>query len=303
VKRRVSLLLAGAALALCCAQALAETLYVATFRLQMGPGSNYTGGRLYSVNLETGVASMVAPLRVGGAIPIGLTGLAIHPKTGVFYGLTGGLAPNIPKSLVTIDPLSGNATLVGSIGYSGSDIRFDPKGTLYVWLADLNRLGTIDLGTGAAKPLDAPLYDQTLGGGIGIDRLGTIFISANTSAGSLDTFDTATQKVTTGPTLTGAPFVSSLNSMAFSEAGTVYAVNSNLGTPARTRLVSIDTKTGAVKDITALPDDVDPLAFASTSYEKRPAEGFASGERWASLAIAFALGLGLGIFLRRRRGP
>jgi sugar lactone lactonase YvrE len=284
--------------------AAAETLYVATLRSQPGVDGSIAGGALYAFDLAKGVSSLVAPIRIGGALPIGITGLAVHPKTGVFYGLTAGLAPNLPRSLVTIDPTNGNATLIGSLGQAGSDIRFDPNGTLYVWLVDLNRLGTVDLGTGVVKALDNPVYQQTLGGGIAIDRDGLVYISANSSAGSLDVFDPATHKLTTGPTMTGAPYISSMNSMAFSENGTLYAVNSNLGTPAKTRLVSIDAKTGVVKEIAVLPDDVDPLAFASGTQERKSADGFARWERWIYLALAFAFGLAAGLLIaRRRRAP
>lgn len=281
--------------------AAAETIYVATLRNQPGVDVNSAGGALYAFDLAKGVSSVVAPIRIGGALPIGITGLAVHPKTGVFYGLTAGLAPNLPRSLITIDPTNGNATLIGRLGQAGSDIRFDPNGTLYVWLVDLNRLGTVDLGTGVVKPLDNPVYQQTLGGGIAINRDGLVYISANSSAGSLDTFDPATHKLTTGPNMTGAPFISSMNSMAFSENGTLYAVNSNLGTPAKTRLVSIDTKTGAVKEIAVLPDDVDPLAFAPGAQDRKPADDFTRWERWIYLVLAFGFGLAMGLLIARRR--
>lgn len=285
--------------------ALCESVYVATLR-DRGADATNVGGGLYAVDLATGAARIVAPLRIGGAIPIGLTGLSVHPKTGVLYGITGGFAPSLPKSLVQINPDNGSVTLVGSLGMIASDIRFDRKGILYCWLEEMNRLGTIDVGTGAATPVpDFPAYGQTLGGGIAVDRDGVVYISANSSAGSIDTYDPSRKQLTTGPTLSGAPFVSSINSMAFSPSGTLYAVNSNLGTPAKSRLVTIDAKTGKVQEVAALPDDVDTLAFGVTTRERSWVEMPTNTRQWTfgglALAVGLVLGLALGRVGRRRR--
>lgn len=279
-----------------------QTLYVATLRDQQNSTAEGVGGALFTVDPATGVSKQVASLKVGGVIPIGLTGLSIHPKTGVFYGITAGVSPSIPRSLVTIDPATGNATLVGNLGHDGSDVRFDAKGTLYVWLTDVNRLGTVDLGTGVATPFDQPGYEQTLGGGIAFDRHGTLYISANTSAGTLDSWNLDEQRLTTGPRITGAPYVSSINSMAFSEGGTLYAVNSNMGTPAKTSLVTIDVKTGQARDIGPLPADVDPLAFAPEASQGAFPAGWSAPEPWVRSAIALAIGLALGYFLAGAKG-
>jgi hypothetical protein len=291
----------GIAMAVLSCVAGAQTMFVATLR---DNSANDVGGAIYTVDLKTQHSSLVAPVRIGGAIPIGLTGLTVHPKTGVFYGITGGVSPNLPKSLVTIDPRTGNATLVGSLGFSGADIRFDGKGTLYVWLIDKNCLGTVDLGTGAAKPIESTNYQQTLGGGIAVNREGVVYISANSSAGSLDSYDPRENKLTTGPTLRGAPFVSSLGSMAFGDDGILYGVNSNLGTPAKTRLITVDPKTGEVRDIMALPDDVDSIAFAPASFVRNGASEERGRQReWLFAAIAlvvgYAFGFGSGRFRRR----
>ena len=278
-------------------------MYVATLRDNV---ADEIGGALYSVDLKERHVSLVAPIRLGGALPIGLTGLAVHPKTGVFYGITGGVSPNLPKSLVTIDPRTGNATLVGKLGLAGADIRFDEKGTLYVWLLDRNCLGVVDLGTGSAKPLPGSTYEQTLGGGIAVNRDGLVYISANSPGGTLDTFDPHAAKLAAGPQLKGAPYVSSINSMAFGDDGVLYAVNSNLGTPAKTHLVSIDLKTGDVKDVMALPEDVDSLTFGPAVGR----DGGTDAARNRHLAIGgigagigFLLGLGSGLAWRRRRRP
>lgn len=278
-----------------------ETLYAATLR----DGSNSTaegeGGALFTVNPANGAYKLVAPLRIGGKVPVGLTGLSIHPRTGVFFGITAGNSANIPRSLVTVDPASGHVKLVGSLGHVGSDIRFDTTGVLYIWLTDVNSLGIVDVGTGGAQPLTEPKSAQTLGGGIAFDRNGRLYFSVNTSAGTLDSWQPGEALATVGPIINGAPFVSAINSMAFSSEGALYAVNSNLGSPAKARLVTIDVRTGAVTEIGALPADVDPIAFTATV----PAGSSLLLGRpltdWAALAGALVIGLVLGRLMGRRR--
>jgi hypothetical protein len=303
IRPALRLTLAAALATLATLSQAAETMYVATLRDNLGDD---TGGAMYSIDLGEHRASLVAPIRIGGAVPIGLTGLAIHPKTGVFYGITGGVSPNLPKSLVTIDPRTGNATLVGKLGFSAADIRFDAKGTLFAWLLDKNCLGIVDLGTGAAKPVDGSTYEQTLGGGIAVNRDGLVYISANSPNGTLDTFDPREGKVVPGPQLKGAPYVSSINSMAFTEDGALYAVNSNLGTPAKARLVAIDTRSGEVKDIMQLPDDVDSLSFGPVVERSTSANDRIRQRHVVIAAVALAIGFGLGLgvgYLRGRRRP
>jgi Repeat of unknown function (DUF6923) len=280
------------------AQAAPETGYVASLS-EYGSVGGGQGGVLYSVDVANGATKMIAPLRIGGVIAIGLTGLAVHPKTGVHYGITAGLSPNVPRSLVTIDPVTGNATLVGSLGHSGSDIRFDPHGTLYVWLTDPPRLGTVNLGTGAATPLGDSGYVDALGGAIAFDEKGTLFVSATNAGGTLDKLDLATGRAITGPRLSGAPYLSSLNSMAFSSSGALYAVNSNLGAPAKSHLVRIDSVTGNVTPIGPLPNDSDPVAFVPPNYagsESWPAR------QWMYLVLAFVLGAGVGFAIAHLTG-
>ena len=283
--------------------AWAETLYVATLRDYTNKENSGVGGALYSVDSNTGKSTLMAPLRVGGAIPIGLTGLAIHPRTGVFYGITAGLSAQIPRSLVTIDPKNGNTTLVGSLNHEGSDIRFDSKGTLFVWLNDPPGLGTIDVGTGAAMPIGSSGYTESLGGGLAIDRDGEFYVSATNAAGTLDRVNLANGHVTVGPRIVGAPYLSSINSMAYSPAGVLHAVNSNLGAPAKSALIVIDPKTGQVKELGALPNDVDPLAFAPTSLGASSDEPLVKPWMLALVAMAAGIVLGYGLaVMSRRRG-
>ncbi len=274
------------------AGAWAETLYVATLRDYSSAETEGLGGGLYTVDPATGKSALVARFRIGGVIPIGLTGLAIHPKTGNFYGITAGLSSQIPRSLVSIDPKTGNTTLVGSLNHAGSDIRFDAKGTLYVWLNEEARIATVDLGTGAATPVGPSGYGETLGGGIAIDHSGDMYVSATNAAGTLDRIDLTTGHATVGPRLTGAPYIASFNSMTFSPSGTLFAVNSNLSAPAKTMLVTVDPKSGAVKEIGPLPNDVDALAFGPSAMD--PVNPSKPVQPWIIIVLALVAGMALG---------
>jgi hypothetical protein len=281
--------------ALACSGAWAEILYVTTLRDYSNKQTEGLGGALYEVDPATGKSTLIAPLRIGGVIPIGVTGLAIHPKTGVFYGITAGLSAQIPRSLVTIDPKTGNTTLVGNLKHAGSDIRFDTKGTLYVWLNEEARLGTVDVGTGAATPIGDSGYGETLGGGLAIDHAGDLYVSITNAAGTLDRLDLSNGHATVGPRLSGAPFIASMNSMAFSQSGVLYAVNSNLGAPSKSILVTIDTKSGVVKEIGPLPNDTDPLAFTPASLGG--AGTARASQPWILILLALIAGMVLGYAL------
>src|SRR5512141_703165 len=131
----------------------AQTLYAASFRSSaLGDGQSIAGS-LYRINLGTGSATFVAPLRLGGTQPIGITGLAVHPSTGVFYGITPQGSPNAPMSPVIIDPATGNAQLVGDLRLPASDITFNRAGILFAWLPGTSQLGIVNLNAGAITPI------------------------------------------------------------------------------------------------------------------------------------------------------
>jgi len=238
-----------------------QKLYAASVRsAPSARGDIPIAGNLYTINLATGTATLVGAIRLPGGRPIGVTGMAAHPKTGVLYGITSEQSPNNPRSLVTIDAASGIATLVGELGVVGSDIAYDTKGTLYMWLPTTSQLGIVDPSSGSVTPLGKPAGPGSPAG-IAVDPQGMVFVTAKGAGGTLDNIDLASGALQIGPVLTGAPFSTQINSMSFSPSGLLLAVNSNGGSPAETRLVTINTATGAVATIGALPDDTDALAF------------------------------------------
>jgi hypothetical protein len=73
---------------------------------------------------------------------------------------------------------------------------------------------------------------------------------------------------TTGVQLEGAPYLSAITNLTFSPEHVLYAVNSNMGSPANTALVTIDTETGKVRDLGRLPPDSHALIFTA-AVERR----------------------------------
>ncbi len=259
----------------------AQTLYVASLRSQSASG---LVGSLYTVNLATGTATFAAPLRLNGVKPVGVTGLAVHPATSALYGITSSVSPNSPRSLVAIDAASGDTAVIGEMATEGSDIAFDASGTLYVWLPSRRQVAMVNINTAAITPLGSPGTADT-SSGLAIDARGVAFVISGGAVGTIDTVDLRTGAIRTGPRLTGAPFPAAINSMTFSPSGLLLAVNSNAGVPALTRLVAINTATGAVSAIGTLPDDSDASTFAPASRDIGQVLGTMSGRTLALLAL------------------
>jgi DNA-binding beta-propeller fold protein YncE len=282
------------------AGAVPHTLYAASVRSGLAPDAPIAGN-LYVINLANGTATLVGAIRLPGSKPIGVTGMAVHPSTGILYGITSELSPNHPRSLVVIDPDSGAATLVGDLGMIGSDIAFDANGTLYLWLPATSQLGTVNVENAAVTPLGKP-GPAGSPAGIAIDPVGMVYVTSKGANGTLDNVDLATGSLQVGPPLTGAPFATQINSMSFSPSGLLLAVNSNGGSPATTRLVTINTATGAVATIGTLPDDTDALAFTGTGPNLAPTLSTMSpGGRVVIAAISTALVVLAGMLVLRRK--
>lgn len=277
MKRRFLL----ASLALCAllsTAAGAESLYAVSMRTYFDPQYKGVEGNLYVVATDTGVTRLLATLTVEGGTPIGLDGLAIHPKTGVFYGITPDSSSVIPHTLVTVDPKSGVVKPVGDLRIAGTDIYFDSDGTLYIWLPDTRQFGTVDLGTGAVTPKGPPFTQGAPKGGIALIGAGRALVAATGGSGTLDTVDLATGTSTTGPSLSGAPFPDLINGLTYSPKGVLYGVNTNGAHPPLANLVTIDAGTGKVTNIGPLPNETDALSFGPDVTNVKDAR--AAFEEW-----------------------
>jgi hypothetical protein len=110
-----------------------------------------TTTNLYSVDLTTGVATLIGAMGQPGGLMIDI---AINGQ-GEMYGHDIG-----DDAIYSIDTTTGAATLVGSTGLNGNfaqGMDFDNQdGTLYIFLyigGGANVYGTVDLATGAVTPL------------------------------------------------------------------------------------------------------------------------------------------------------
>ncbi len=280
----------------------AQTLYTATARTYISPSE--VVGRLYVVEPDTAGARLVGPLRLKDGRYVGVNGLAVHPRSGALYGITAGVTPGLRSSLVTIEPKTAEATLIGQLGHSASDINFNADGQLFIWLTDLSQIGTVDLKSGAAAPVGSTSIPDATGGGLAINQKGAAYIATTTAVGTLDTVDTVSGTRTVGPTLSGAPYLSAIHALTFSPSGTLYGVNTNLAAPAKTVLVIVDPTSGVVSPIGALPDDANALTFspdaaAMVSEAKPKYLGYAA---IGGLLLVLAVAVGMLLRLWARGG-
>jgi len=284
---RTTRLVLAIAASLFTACAAAQSLYASSMRTYSDPGYHGVEGNLYLVDPETASTRLVTSFNVGGKTPVGLDGLAIHPRTGVFYGITAPSSTVIPKSLVVVDPINGNVTQVGDLGLVASDIEFASDGTLFAWLPETRQIGTIDINTGRVTARGKPVERGASKGGFTIIGPDKAYVATTGGAGTLDVVDIRTGELVTGPQLSGAPFPDLINGLAL-QHGILYAINTNFGRSTQANLITIDPKTGKVTNVGALPNDTDAIAFGPATTTK---------DMTASLMeLRFPILIGLGIF-------
>ncbi len=243
--------------------AAAETvLYAASNRAHFTSGATGIWCNLYRIDPGTGKFALLAPVRVNDQATVTIGTLAIHPTTDTVYAGSGARSPTAPNSLLTLDPRTGAAKVVGPIGHVVSDLAFTNDGRLYAWLPEENRLAKVDPATGTATLFPpSGITGEPGGGGFVIDDHDAGYLAATGAVGTLDRVDIKTGKVTPGPRLAGAPFPASISNLTFSPDDRMYAVNSNMGAPAATALVTIDPASGKVKEVGKLPNDSHALIF------------------------------------------
>ncbi len=164
-------------------------------------------GTLSQTNPATGASTAIGPVTAGG-LPLSLTGLAQQISTstttpGTLYGATGESSPNNPSSLVTINPATGQATVIGQFHTSGgtvhgmADIVFAPPnspcaGTLLGVSGDNRILYSIDPATALiTQRIAAAITGSNQGNGLTFDAAGNLWL-ASLDTSSLVRIDCAT---------------------------------------------------------------------------------------------------------------
>jgi hypothetical protein len=117
-----------------------------------------TNPALLSINLATGAVASTTPLTTAAGGPVTIVSLAWNPITLTLYGNTAvGFGGTTNDQLYQINPTTGQATLVGTIGFNSVfALGFNNTGVLYGISDSSSQLLTINTGTGAGA-LVAPV--------------------------------------------------------------------------------------------------------------------------------------------------
>jgi len=221
-------------------------------------GGNLTD--LYILNPSNG--SVLVDLGPSG---FSITGLAFDPTTGILYGSTA--RAGMPSgSLITLNPITGTGTLVGSFAvpnHTMADITFTKDGTLYGW-AEPSRddLHVINKATGAATDVGNAGIG-TFGSGLAANSHDVLYFAGNGASGRLRTIDKNTGLPTTVVTMSGGPFPTrAISALAFDSHDVLYAINGDdAGANSPAHLVIINTTTGVITDLGPTLNSMDALAF------------------------------------------
>lgn len=251
-------------------------------------GSADAGGHLYRVDLDTGASTFVGRILVDTQ-PVGLTAMAFHPKTNVLYAVTVGINDASRARLLTVDPGTAEARVIGRLTQPLSDISFDPTGQLYGWSANTGQLALVEVQTGKVATL-GPVSASGGGGAFAIDSAGNAFVATWSGPATLDRVDLRAGTVSAGPPLANMSDVTTLRSMAFSEAGELLGARTVRDEHAASVLVRIDPHTGSAAAIANIPDDAEAIAVMDHGLSRKEMQ------RWAALAMLAATLLGLAVF-------
>jgi hypothetical protein len=289
------------------------------FQLFGAIGSNEVDGTLYSIDPATAFATAIGPVTVGGTgVPI--TGLAVHPTTGVLYAVTAN-GENLPGRLLTVNKTTGVATSIGSLGIAGTncgggsgivgDISFTSSGVLYgagpCGPSNNGNLYTIDLTTGAATFVGA-INHGTTRTGFGLSFLPLfkgpqqLFVFPESVQKNMYQIDPTNGAIINTVTLSSGIGNDSINAATTDPTGTLLlgVMSNRSGSPTTNSLVSVDPATGAITTIGPLPGDMDSLALGPVTVTGAPLLSPSTGSGRVSLLVLVAVMLlGGASFVRR----
>jgi IPTL-CTERM motif len=269
----------------CGAAAHAQILYGAT--------GGSVASNLFSIDPATGAGTVIGP--IGFAV----TGLALHPSSGVMYGVTSNNSPVCAACLITVNLTTGTGTLIGPLGLIIAEVAFRADGTLFGWSESSDDLATINIATGAATTVsDSGL--STRGDGM-VFVGGTLYVMPENDDGGLYSINTASGLPTLVATLTGSASGGGLPVSAATThptTGVVFAASQNFGGPPAF-LFTVNVATGAITNIGNTVTGIDALEFG-------PAAGPSGGasvptlSQWALVLLALLIGAAALRRMRRR---
>ena len=145
-----------------------------------------TGGGWYSINHTTGAMTLIAPTTHG------YTGIAYDHGTNVLYACEYDQLLNYNK-IFTVDPLTGTATRIGTVGAGELYINLatDGSGSLYAIGLGTDHLFKIDIATMAVTDVGAVGFNLNYAQDMGFDySSNTLYAAAYTTTGQLLTINT-----------------------------------------------------------------------------------------------------------------
>src|SRR4029077_17764390 len=134
-----------------------------------GAKGGNASSNLYTINPDTAEITSIGP--IGFAV----TGLAFDPTDETLYGVTSNNSPSKPRSLIEVDPSTGDGTLVGSLslpsGTPLADIAFTADGSLWGWGGNGARFYSVDKSSGAATLVlwNSSVSGEGYGGGLSVN--------------------------------------------------------------------------------------------------------------------------------------
>jgi hypothetical protein len=242
----------------------APTLFVATG----GTGNSSVTAPpspLYKIDPGNG-----ATLATVGNTGYAITGLAQDPTSGILYGVSNNKSPLVPRALITIDPATGAAALVGQLSPGENriaDISFNSFGQLYGWNESGDILSSIDKATGTVTKIGKNEL-STYGSGLSFDRNDTLWFFGLGELEPFHTLNTATGVATPAGKLTAVDNKSRPISAAAWDCArtTLYGILSTEG-EAPYKLLNINTTSGLLTNLGTTVFGADavewycPLAF------------------------------------------
>jgi hypothetical protein len=282
-------------------------------RLFGATGATGVSAVLYHIDPNSGASTAIGPVAVG-ATPVSITGLAFHPMTHGLFAVTGHEG-NLPGHLLTIDPNTGAATDIGSLGIANTncesgagivgDITFRADGTLFgagpCGPGVKGNLYTINLTTGAASFVGAVNSPANHRQGFGLSFLPLtsatqkLFLFSLQSAEDAYVIDPANGAILQTVALSGGKN-DKMAALTTDPSGTLLlGVTTDFRFPVGARLVAIDV-TGVITVRGVLPDDMDALAL-DPAVVPVPTLGDWGQALMIGMLVATAIWM-----MRRRRG-